>query len=208
MFRGQEYSVPGIYRDTLTGVAGCDSIITLALAVQPIPVADFAVLPSGKTMPPGNIFISNLSTGADSYTWQMNGQYIVLVAGSLLPVTQAGNYFVTLTATTSAGCTDTASDCFLVYNNTFFLPNVFTPNGDGANDDLELFGPKAGIVNLSFSVFDRWGEKVFESNDPNFKWDGTYRDVMEKPGVFVYHLDITFNDGTSAHNRGSVTLLR
>jgi gliding motility-associated-like protein len=85
---------------------------------------------------------------------------------------------------------------------------VFTPNGDGANDDLELFGPKAGIVNLSFSVFDRWGEKVFESNDPNFKWDGTYRDVMEKPGVFVYHLDITFNDGTSAHNRGSVTLLR
>jgi gliding motility-associated-like protein len=208
MFRGQEYSVPGIYRDTLTGVAGCDSIITLALAVQPIPVADFAVLPSGKTMPPGNIFISNLSTGADSYTWQMNGQYIVLVAGSLLPVTQAGNYCVTLTATTSAGCTDTASDCFLVYNNTFFLPNVFTPNGDGANDDLELFGPKAGIVNLSFSVFDRWGEKVFESNDPNFKWDGTYRDVMEKPGVFVYQLDITFNDGTSAHNRGSVTLLR
>jgi gliding motility-associated-like protein len=89
-----------------------------------------------------------------------------------------------------------------------FIPNAFTPNNDGVNDQFKMFGELSNIYFLDISVFDRWGEKVFESNDPNFEWDGTYRGEPAPIGVYIYVATAVFNNGSHRDFKGSVTLLR
>jgi gliding motility-associated-like protein len=90
-----------------------------------------------------------------------------------------------------------------------YIPNSFTPNGDGVNDMYEIFGNKAIIKFWSFDLYNRWGEKVFESNDINFQWDGRYKGVPVSQGVYVYHLNVVFIDNHKETDlRGSITILR
>ena len=97
----------------------------------------------------------------------------------------------------------------VISNYNLYVPNAFTPNANGTNDYFELFGNKKAMSYLHILIFNRWGEKVFESNDLNFQWDGTYLGAIQEPGVFVYDLDITFVDGHSIPNhKGSITLIR
>ncbi len=95
-----------------------------------------------------------------------------------------------------------------------YIPNVFTPNGDGLNDVFMIFAGdnKVEIIN-SFQIFDRWGELVFEDygfqpNDPAHSWDGTLRGEPMNPAVFVYWAEITFIDGQKILFKGDVTLVR
>ncbi len=100
-------------------------------------------------------------------------------------------------------------------NRNVFIPNVFTPNGDGFNDEFQVFsGPGVTQIN-SMQVFDRWGELVFERNnlapsafpDVANGWDGRFRGRIMNPGVFVYLIEVTFDDGITLLYRGDVTLL-
>ncbi|MCB0814863.1 MAG: gliding motility-associated C-terminal domain-containing protein, partial [Flavobacteriales bacterium] len=87
-----------------------------------------------------------------------------------------------------------------------FVPNAFTPNGDGSNDLLFVRG--RFITELDFQVFDRWGEKVFETSDQNVGWDGTFRGKPVDPAVFVYHLTVRCEDGQRYFKKGNVTVIR
>ena len=87
-----------------------------------------------------------------------------------------------------------------------FIPNAFSPNNDGNNDVFEIYG--AGVKSVILQVFNRWGEKVFESSDQFHGWDGTYKGILQDPGVFVYHAQINFLDNTQIEKSGSVTLVR
>jgi gliding motility-associated-like protein len=93
-------------------------------------------------------------------------------------------------------------------NQIIYVPNAFSPNGDGLNDVLRVFG--VSIKSINFSIFDRWGEKIFsvETSDLNNGWDGTYRGKLLPPDVFVYYLDAEFEDGQRKQMKGSVTILR
>ncbi|MCB9224537.1 MAG: gliding motility-associated C-terminal domain-containing protein [Crocinitomicaceae bacterium] len=112
-----------------------------------------------------------------------------------------------LTYTTVNGCS--ASDSVIV---TVFLdeaigvPNGFSPNGDSNNDVLYVKG--SGISSMSFAVYNRYGQKVFETTNPAQGWDGTYKDKPENPGVFVWYLEYTLTDGTSDIMKGNVTLIK
>ena len=94
----------------------------------------------------------------------------------------------------------------VVNNAKFFVPNSFSPNGDGNNDIFEIYGEDIKTVVLR--VFNRWGEKVFESNNQFNGWDGTYKGIMQMPGVYTYDAQITFLDDTKAEKHGSITLIR
>ena len=86
---------------------------------------------------------------------------------------------------------------------------INSPNDDGNNDYFQLFGNLPGLKNLSIMIFDRWGEKVFESDDINFKWDGTYKGEKVQPNVYVYVLKLVFLDGHSDNTKkGSITIVR
>ncbi len=82
----------------------------------------------------------------------------------------------TVVATDTNGCIaqDTVS-VDVIADHTTFTPNAFSPNGDGNNDFWQLYGNLAGIRTFQLLIFDRWGEKVFDADVPDFKWDGTYK---------------------------------
>ncbi len=110
---------------------------------------------------------------------------------------------------TEEGCTDTRSVQVVVLAdcaNSLFFPNAFTPNNDGRNDVLFLRG--ALVDEVYFAIYNRWGEKVFESNDITSGWDGTYQGKQLPPDVFGYYLRVTCIDGEDYYEQGNVSLLR
>ena len=110
---------------------------------------------------------------------------------------------------TDSGCVSTAQSLINVnLQHQVYVPNAFTPNADGINDYWEVYGYKKAWVFCEAQVFDRWGEKVFESDDINFQWDGTYKGTFVQPGEYVYTLRVAFIDGYSTGNKGTITLIR
>lgn len=87
------------------------------------------------------------------------------------------------------------------------VPNVFTPNGDGKNDILNVYGKGISEIRY-FRIYNRWGELVHESYSLDRGWDGTYNGKMANPGVYVYYLDVICVNGESTIVKGNVTLLR
>jgi gliding motility-associated-like protein len=162
------------------------------------------------------VFLS--ATGGMGYVWS-SGQTSPAV--SIHPVTNAT---YTVSATDANGCTATAAVATVVDQNgcesidsTFtipdvYIPNTFTPNVDGANDFFQIFAPgpvRDYIPVFSIRIFNRWGELVYESSDPAFKWDGVYKGTHLPPGVYVYLADYLLKGATIAQqNKGSLTLVR
>ncbi|MBS1634288.1 MAG: gliding motility-associated C-terminal domain-containing protein [Bacteroidetes bacterium] len=88
----------------------------------------------------------------------------------------------------------------------FFIPNAFSPNNDGLNDYVNIHGFCVGTFNLQ--IFDRWGEKVFETTDKTVGWDGSFRGKPMDTGVFVYRVDGITIDGKPFSLKGNITLIR
>jgi gliding motility-associated-like protein len=86
------------------------------------------------------------------------------------------------------------------------VPNAFTPNGDGRNDVLLVYGNV--IQALHLQVFNQWGEKVFESYDKNTGWNGTCKGKQQPSGVYVYTVHVTTTAGQVIDKKGSLTLVR
>ncbi len=124
----------------------------------------------------------------------------------------ANAYSVTVTDEVT-GCS--ATDVIAIYvskERVVFVPNIFTPNGDGQNDVFNVFaGPSVSKIN-SFRVFNRWGETVYAIDDilpgTNFGWDGLLQGDRAPTGVYVYYLDVEFIDGRMERFKGDVTLLK
>jgi gliding motility-associated-like protein len=90
--------------------------------------------------------------------------------------------------------------------NDVFIPNTFTPNGDGNNDIFFAYG--SSMVNASMRIYDQWGHVIFISQQMTMGWDGTYRGQPQPNGVYVYVIDILMRDGTKVMRKGTVTLLK
>ena len=87
------------------------------------------------------------------------------------------------------------------------MPNTFTPNNDGVNDKLYVRGVHITGIKL-FRIFDRWGEQVFETNDPYQAWDGTIGGKKGDENVYVYLLKFKTAYGEYVERKGTVALLR
>ncbi len=121
----------------------------------------------------------------------------------------------TVTIINENGCSDTEEIILRVEKGReVFVPNIFTPNNDGINDVLMIFADNDEVKEITtLQIFDRWGEQVFgannfQANDPNFGWNGKFRDQELNPGVFVYWARVEFIDGFSLIVKGDVTLTR
>ncbi|NNC94038.1 MAG: T9SS type B sorting domain-containing protein [Chitinophagales bacterium] len=91
-------------------------------------------------------------------------------------------------------------------NHRYFIPNVFTPNGDGENDMFTVYG--VNIIEFHIQIFNRLGIKVFETSDIDKGWNGTYKGEMQNPGVYVYDVTLGHVNGEQSHIGGSVTIVR
>ena len=146
------------------------------------------------------------ATGGTSYLWLPSaGLSCNTCPNPIASPQNTTTYSVTITG--ANGCpviktiTITIDDNFEV-----FVPDVFSPNGDGQNDILYVRAP--GIKELTFIIYDRLGEKVFESNDVTKGWDGTYKGNPLNNGVFVYYISATMLDNKQIKTKGDVTLTR
>ena len=117
----------------------------------------------------------------------------------------------TVTATTANGCR--ASDTVCLHCTTvicgaplFTFPNAFTPNGDGVNDRLCFNSDE--LLEFHIAIFNRWGERVYESDDPTRCWDGTYRGSACMPGVYTYTCHIRCHADKENDFKGDITLIR
>ncbi len=137
-----------------------------------------------------------------TYNWGPGGQTTDMIEVSPAHTQQ---YWVTYTSPT--GCVDSDTTTVVVKDlNTYFLPTGFTPNGDGVNDEIQLHG--RGIDYFTLKIFDRIGEKVFETSDIDKGWDGRLHGLPMNDGVFVYELNITFCNGETVKKHGDITLVK
>lgn len=127
--------------------------------------------------------------------------------GIFLPaLTGTGEFIITYSI--PGVCGDVKSRQIIVEDcseDVIYVPNIFSPNGDGQNDFLFVRGT---FKSLHFSVYDRWGEIVFETTDANMGWDGKFKGKPMNPGVFAYYAIIERNDGKKIVKSGNVSLVR
>jgi gliding motility-associated-like protein len=151
------------------------------------------------------------ASGGTSYSWN-NGN-----AGANITVTPFVTTIYCVTVVNSFGCHDSACvkvtvkdiDCSVSKVGELFIPNAFSPNGDGDNDRIKLlYGNYSCIDTYSFIVYNRWGEKVFETIDPAAEWDGSYKGSMEGSAVFVYYMKATLISGEEVVKKGNISLVR
>src|SRR6185369_14819161 len=117
-------------------------------------------------------------------------------------------YAGVLIVTSDHGCKDTVIKSIIIGEDFgVYIPDAFSPNGDGLND---VFQPKGfGITRYELSIFDRWGERIFTTSDMTQGWDGSYpkKGSQEvKQDVYVWHLKITDNSGKAREPTGKVTI--
>lgn len=120
-------------------------------------------------------------------------------------------YYVVVTDTNGCSATDSIK-VEVDFDGEIYIPNVFSPNGDGLNDVFYLFSSCVREVRL-MRIFDRWGEKVFEkqnvpAGDPAYGWDGTFNGKAAGADLFVYQVIVALHNGTEAEFKGELTLLR
>lgn len=158
---------------------------------------------------PLEVQFSNLSRNASNFVWQFgDGGTDSTDAPSYL-YNRPGQYVITLTADNDIGCPDSVQFSFVdALDFVAFFPNAFTPNGDGENDIFQLV--IRSFQSSTFQVFDRWGKKVYQSDSPDIRWDGTANGSGEilPEGVYVYTFNGTTYLGEVIERNGSITLLK
>ena len=175
------------------------------------PVAKFSATPEAEVvveLKESTFSFINQSLYSNSYKWFFGDGDSSTAFSTNHTYVDSGNYEVMLIAYDSIGCTDTfiLGKFIVVPNIDYFIPNAFTPNNDGVNDIFYVYGRSLKTVHLS--IFDRIGEKVFESNGIYQGWDGIYKNSPVNTGVYVYYAEVETLKGDILLLKGDVTLIR
>lgn len=153
--------------------------------------------------------VSIEATGGGTYQWSpFTSLSCTDCASPTATPDQTTNYCVTVTS--ENGCkTEKCVNITIKYNcGEVFVPNSFSPNGDGNNDQLEVKVNANCVQEYSFQVFDRWGELVFMTEKITESWDGKYKGKELDNAVFVYHLKTKLVDGTIIDKKGNVSIIK
>lgn len=203
----------GNYIYTVTDAHGCSDTITVTVT-EPAAIT-LAALPDSAVIKLGETIQLNVTSNYDpSTTYQWLPQEGLSCYTCANPVADTyDNMLYTIQATVNISGNNCAAQIQLpvtvLPNYDIFIPNVFTPNSDGNNDLFSIYGNIPALKFLDIQIFNRIGEKVFESNDLHFTWDGTYKGQLLPPGVFVYTMKAVFVDNhTEKLFKGSITLLK
>ncbi len=205
------YPVPGTYTVTVIGsnpVAcnGADTATSIVTVFPQPPVPDFIAAPTTVMLFEPIVF-TNLTINGINYFWDF-GDGTSSTDYSPTHIYQDGGEFnVCLAVNPGTPCPDSiCKKVTVLLPQAIGVPNAFSPNGDGFNDILYVKGQ--GITDFIFKVFNRWGEKVFETNDLETGWDGIYKTKPQDMDVYVWELNATLEDGNRVVQSGNVSLLR
>ncbi len=190
---------------------GCPNSATYTVTAYPVPKANFEFTPLNPIESLDDVLFDDGTKGDSLVSWHwyfsQNGGYQSTHQNPSYLFTEPGSYPVALVVYNKWGCADTVVKPVIVgEDNSFFVPNAFTPNGDGIND---TFYPKGhGILKYSMAIFDRWGEKLFTTSDFFQAWEGTYKGQECKDDVYVWKITVTLPNSKVKTYTGHVTLNR
>lgn len=192
---------------------GCSNTATIndMVCTFPIPNADFTFTPTNTTVLNPTVNFTNQSTGGTIYQWDFAGLGTSTQTNpSFTFPDSAASYLVCLNVSNASGCSDDICKVVTIYDELLiYVPNAFTPDGDGKND---VFLPIVSGIDpnsYEFFIFNRWGELIFESQVPDRPWDGTYRSQNSKQDVYVWKIKAKKQgSGEKVVYYGHVSLLR
>lgn len=203
------YPGAGTYNATLIvqSSQGCKDTISHSVSVLPGPAANFTAddFTANQNQ---QVNFSDQSTGPISWFWDFGDSSADSTSTLQNPshvYTEGGYYDVCLLVTDVNGCTDTICKTEII-SMPPSVPSGFTPNGDGINDLLYVYG--GPFKELNFKIFNNWGEVIFEGSSQADGWDGKRNGIDQPIGVYVYVVTGTTEDGESHKLSGDVTLLR
>ncbi len=215
------YQRPGLYSVTLSATNLLGGVVSLTkefiIEVKENPVAQFAVYPTTPLNVPGEtLYTDNRSHGATEYLWDFGDGTTSTDVEPQHLYTDEGTFTVTLIARNDEGCADTtaiASAVTTVQHGQLLVPNAFLPNpaGPGAGDILrnEIFLPLVhNAAKFHMLVFNRWGELMFETSNPQRGWDGYYKGRLCAQDVYIYRITIEYDNGRTITRTGDINLLR
>ena len=187
------------------------------IVIHKQPIASFYPEPQSASILDPNINFINTSQGAVSYFWDFgdvgatNNSNTSIVTNPSHYYNTVGNYNVHLIATSIHGCRDTAMAVVEIRPDfALYIPNTFTPDGNGLNDVFQPMGVGIDEENYRLDIFDRWGENIFTSNSFRKGWDGTVKggSKMAEQGVYTYKMMVKDVMGNNYPYVGHVTLLK
>ncbi|MBI4931371.1 MAG: gliding motility-associated C-terminal domain-containing protein [Bacteroidetes bacterium] len=187
----------------IVSVGSCKDSATYSVAVVPNPIAN-----AGTSVSVSQGQSTTLTaSGGGTYSWS-NG---AIGATNIVNPNSTTQYCVYVTD--ASGCTDTS--CLIVYvkpmdcSDGVYVPNAFSPNEDNENDFFQVYFVNPSCVKyFKFFMYNRWGEKIFQTNDPGFVWDGSYPDMTQNSAVFTYYMYVQFTNGNDLSRQGNVSLVR
>jgi gliding motility-associated-like protein len=211
-------SCPETVTRTYSLTDGCGNVTLLTQEIiigDYLPNVSFTADPTIlDNLSDGIVDFENYTSGAETYSWNFGDNSPLSTETNpthQFDVNNETTYDIWLVATSELGCSDSAYISIDVTEElVYYIPNAFTPDGNQFNQTFKpIFSSGFDVNNYNLSIFNRWGELVFESNDHNFGWDGTYHGKVAKSDVYVYKVafGLKYTDEQKVVT-GNVTLLK
>ncbi len=193
-----------ILSDNCSASNGIDSVYVTV--IQPAKAA-FVYVPAQRIKVNQNVSFQNQSSYAAKYLWKFDINDTSNIVSPDHIYTDSGEYKITLIAYGLNHCpNDTAYGFIKIIGTqvTIYIPDAFSPNGDGINDLFNISG--IGIKSYSYNIYNRWGESIFSSSSGG--WNGNFKGQQVPEGVYIYMFDVVDLEGAHHYMNGNVTLMR
>ena len=205
------YQNPGSYtvKLTITNQYGCMDSDNILVTVDfvPYPKANFEISDEMVSIFNSKVELTDLSQNAVSWHWTFGDNITSQIQNPIHYYDHEGIKTVRLIVKNSIGCEDEYSREIFV--TPFFIPNAFSPNGDGVNDQFFIGDYIFDVRSFNMTVWNRWGDLVYKTDSYRLPWKGTDINGFEAPqGVYVYMLEVITYNGKQHMYKGNVTLIR
>ncbi|MEE2700047.1 MAG: PKD domain-containing protein [Bacteroidota bacterium] len=206
------YQSTGVYTVSLdvTSNVGCFNSKTISNMINVFanPIADFLASSQILSINNPKVMFSDQSNGANSWLWDFGNGNTSTLQNPSITFSDTGKYIVSLLIRNTDGCTDKFYREIKVSPEfTLFIPNSFTPNNDGLDDNFLAYGE--GISNFRMDIFNRWGDIIFTTFDKATGWNGKDRfDKIISNGIYLYHIAVSDFNGKPWVYNGEVNLMR
>lgn len=221
LFTGQGKYPVSLFVQNNEGQKKCGRVVVNTVNIYPKPNGIFTTdplikttvaLPKFRTFNSSSVSQNPFSTSM-TYNWSWGKTFKVggdtLKEPSIIFGKDTGTYWIKLYVTTDKNCKDTVTRTVIIGPDIIvFIPDGFTPDGSGPNENNTFIPVVLNNKTFNMSIYNRWGEKMYETNDLSKGWDGNYAGKLSPQGVYVYKILVTSMDGDLFQYKGTVTLLR